>query len=247
MKKGKSPAFQLYASDFYMDTADWEPEEVGIYFRLLMYEWVNKSIPKDKKRLARIAGLSPKKFTKNFKIISPKFIEKDEENLMNEKMEEIREIQDNYKKSLSKSGKLGAKKRWKKDREANGDPNDNPNSESMRLQSSSSSSISPNGDTLKSTRDEILQEGSERKILEEMEKLVEEVYQSETFPKVNAFKNKMLKKGKSPQAIAHALIQWNRKPNKDPKQAWAYCLKIVEVESGNYNERNFSKSEEIHT
>ena len=67
----KAPAFQLYASDFYMDTAHWEPETVGIYFRLLMFEWVNKSIPNNTRELARIAGLSPKKFTKNWKIISP--------------------------------------------------------------------------------------------------------------------------------------------------------------------------------
>ena len=111
---GKSPAFQLYAADFYMDTAAWGPEEVGVYFKLLMYEWVNKTIPNNMVRMARVSGLSPTKFTKTFKIISPKFVEKDEENFINLRMEKIREDQDNYRKKQKESGKKGAKKRWGK-------------------------------------------------------------------------------------------------------------------------------------
>jgi uncharacterized protein YdaU (DUF1376 family) len=30
----KPPAFQLYASDFYMDTNSWTIDEIGIYTRL---------------------------------------------------------------------------------------------------------------------------------------------------------------------------------------------------------------------
>ncbi|MFA5324160.1 MAG: conserved phage C-terminal domain-containing protein [Smithella sp.] len=134
----KSPAFQLYAADFYMDTADWEPEEIGVYFRLLMYQWINKTIPNDTRRMARIAGLSPKKFTKNFKIISPKFSKKDDKFLINLKMEEIRHEQDNYRKSQSESGKKGAEKRWRERSDPIGDPIGEANSENIALQSSSS-------------------------------------------------------------------------------------------------------------
>ena len=38
---GKTPAFQLYAADFYMDTNSWSIDEIGIYTRLLFSEWVN--------------------------------------------------------------------------------------------------------------------------------------------------------------------------------------------------------------
>ena len=49
---GKSPAFRLYASDFYMDTQTWSNEEVGVYLRLLLYQWINGSIPNDENLLA---------------------------------------------------------------------------------------------------------------------------------------------------------------------------------------------------
>jgi len=140
---GKPPAFQLYAADFYMDTAHWTPEEVGVYFRLLMFEWVNKTIPNNTRQMARISGLSPKKFTKTYQIVSPKFVKKDDENLINLKMESIREKQDNYRESQAIAGKKGAKKRWNIDSNPNGDPIGEPNGETIALQSSSSNNTIP--------------------------------------------------------------------------------------------------------
>lgn len=134
----KAPAFQLYAADFYMDTAHWEPETIGVYFRLLMFEWVNGFIPNDTKQLSRIAGITQKKFKNNWKIFSHKFSQKDDEKLINRKMEEVREEQENYRKSQKESGKRGAEKRWKKDSDPNGDPIGDPNGEKIALQSSSS-------------------------------------------------------------------------------------------------------------
>lgn len=54
---GKSPAFQLYAADFYMDTVTWTAEQVGAYFRLLLYEWINGPLDPDPKKLASICGI----------------------------------------------------------------------------------------------------------------------------------------------------------------------------------------------
>ena len=54
---GKSPAFQLYASDFYVDTAGWTTAQVGAYFRLLLAEWVNGPLSSNMADLARIAGI----------------------------------------------------------------------------------------------------------------------------------------------------------------------------------------------
>lgn len=103
----KAPAFQLYASDFDMDTASWDNEEVGIYFRLLMYQWVNKSIPKDTKRLAKIVRMGHKKFQNRWQILKKKFIEKDLNNLVNEKMEKVRVEQIRYRETQSKHGRKG--------------------------------------------------------------------------------------------------------------------------------------------
>ena len=49
----KAPAFQLYSNDFLVDTMAWSAFEVGIYIRLLLYQWTNESIPEDPERLAR--------------------------------------------------------------------------------------------------------------------------------------------------------------------------------------------------
>lgn len=104
---GKSPAFQLYASDFDMDTASWNNEEVGIYFRLLMYQWVNGDIPADTKRLSKIVRISQKKFQKRWEIMKKKFIEKDINNLINPRMEKTRVAQQNYRENQKNHGLRG--------------------------------------------------------------------------------------------------------------------------------------------
>jgi uncharacterized protein YdaU (DUF1376 family) len=95
----KAPAFQTYAADYYMDTAHWTIDEVGIYQRLLLFEWVNGPLPDDEKRLARIAGCSVKKFQKGWTTISVKFILFGTCQLQNKRLEQTREIQHKYSES----------------------------------------------------------------------------------------------------------------------------------------------------
>lgn len=104
--------------------------------------------------------------------------------------------------------------------------------------------LSSKEDTLKSTDDEILTEGSKTKILEELEKLADKFYLDKTFNDVHVFKNKMLKKKTNPRAILHAMIRWDLKQDKDSNEAWGYCTNILKVENGNYNEKDFGKAEE---
>ena len=92
----KSPAFSLYAADFYMDTLGWTCEEVGLYFRLLMAEWTNGPLPNDEIRLAKTCQMSVKKFHHNFKNVQPKFVQKVEGYLVNERLEETRLQQEHY-------------------------------------------------------------------------------------------------------------------------------------------------------
>jgi uncharacterized protein YdaU (DUF1376 family) len=109
----KPPAFQTYAADFFMDTNSWTVEEIGIYWRLLMTEWTNRTLPDDEERLSRIAGCKLKIFKKFWPIISQKFVHDGEGNLINLRMEEVREAQDLYIESQREKGKSGAEKRWK--------------------------------------------------------------------------------------------------------------------------------------
>ena len=122
----KSPAFRLYAADFDMDTNTWTNEEVGVYLRLLLSQWVNKDLPADPKKLSKIARTSLKKFNFVFRSISHKFHENGDQKLVNLRLEAERVKQVNYFKKQSKSGMKGAEKRWGK---AYGDPNGDPNGE----------------------------------------------------------------------------------------------------------------------
>jgi len=139
MKKN-GPAFQLYAADFYMDTASWTIEEVGIYTRLLFYQWVNGSIPMDEKRLSRIAGCSPKSFPKWWDQVKLKFSPRDNENLVNLRLEETRIQQEEFRNMRVLGGKMTAEKRWGKKID-DSSANSSANSSGVALQSSSSTSI----------------------------------------------------------------------------------------------------------
>lgn len=136
----KSPAFQNYAADYYMDTNDWTIEEIGIYQRLLLTQWVNVDLPPEPERLARIAGCSLKKFLKHFPKVSKKFSTLGSGRIQNKRLEETRIEQEQFHEKAIKSGKFGAEIRWKAHVKNDSKPIRNPNSKNIALQSSSSSS-----------------------------------------------------------------------------------------------------------
>ena len=135
----KAPAFQLYAADFYMDTVGWTCEEVGIYFRLLMAEWVNGPLQNDPVRLAKTCQISTKKFIVNFNRLATKFVQNEEGFLINIRLEQTREKQEFFQESQRLKGKKSGEKRNKKiNRGSTGvQPNRQP-----KVNPSSSSSIS---------------------------------------------------------------------------------------------------------
>jgi hypothetical protein len=77
------------------------------------------------------------------------------------------------------------------------------------------------------------QDASLLKINNEIKQLTEQLYRQGIFPKVNAFVATMLKHSKNERAVLHALDRCFQKKPTDP---WAYCLRIMQVENGNYNE-----------
>jgi uncharacterized protein YdaU (DUF1376 family) len=129
----KAPAFQFYASDFVDDTMEWTPLEVGIYMRLLCFQWINKSLPQEKNRMARLSGCTEKEFSDAWETIKSKFYVNGDGRIYNKKLENIRIAQDEYREKQRISGVKGARVRY-------GDPISDPNGEKVALQSSSSSS-----------------------------------------------------------------------------------------------------------
>lgn len=131
---GKAPAFQLYASDFYMDTISWTDEMVGLHIRLLCQQWINDFIPVGEDGC-------PINLSENqrsvFDKIKHKYIDGKKGQILNKKLNDVKKKRDEFVKEARKSGRDGASKRWGKDRV----PHKNPNGVEIALQSSSSTTI----------------------------------------------------------------------------------------------------------
>lgn len=107
----KLPSFPLYAQDFDMDTNTWTNEEIGIYIRLLLSEWINGPLPNDDFKLSKIARIGRKKFSNIFPNIKHKFTENEEKKLINIKMEDIRKEALEWREKSKIGGLRSAAKR----------------------------------------------------------------------------------------------------------------------------------------
>lgn len=111
----KPPASQFYWNDFTCDVDTWSNEEVGAYMRLLASEWTNGPLPKDMKRLSRIARQDHESFLQMWdEVLSSKFHLRSGR-WCNKRMEDERLKMQKRAKVRAKLGKQGAKKRWKRD------------------------------------------------------------------------------------------------------------------------------------
>jgi uncharacterized protein YdaU (DUF1376 family) len=102
----KPPAYQYYASDFEKGTANFTIEEVGIYQRLLNFEWTDGSLPDDIKELSLICRCTVKKFSTYWPKVGKKFNKNAEGRLTNERMEFERGKQSAYREKQSQNAKL---------------------------------------------------------------------------------------------------------------------------------------------
>lgn len=143
-KKGKAPAFQFYASDFYMDTISWTDEMVGMHIRLMSQQWINDFIEIDD------AGY-PLNFNENkravFDKIKHKYFAEKNGFLKNKKLDKVKKEKVEFIKKATKSGKDGASRRWG----TLCQPYKGNDSENIALLSSSSSSTSINKNTAAAT------------------------------------------------------------------------------------------------
>jgi uncharacterized phage protein (TIGR02220 family) len=85
---GKDPAFLMYSKDWIEGTAEYMPDEKGIYIDLLCYQHQKGSLPNDIKRLSRLVRLSEDEFIKIWDIISEKF-EQIDDRLVNQKLNRV--------------------------------------------------------------------------------------------------------------------------------------------------------------
>lgn len=100
----KAPAFQFYAADFIVGTAAMTAEDVGVYMRLLCYQWEHESLPDDERALSQLAG-TRKKISS---FVLSKFTKGDDGKLRNARLESERKKQADFRESR----KTNARKRW---------------------------------------------------------------------------------------------------------------------------------------
>lgn len=102
----------VYIGDYLADTTDLTTEEHGAYFLLMMALWKNDGrLPCDPSRLAKIAGLSRRRWD-NVWVIIGRFFDLDDGHIFQKRLLEEIEKARNRKRRASDNGHLGASKRW---------------------------------------------------------------------------------------------------------------------------------------
>ncbi len=114
----KPPSYPHYSQDWLSGTAHLSLECQGAYLRLLDQEWVGVKgypdgvLPDDPAVLARLLGVTPRKFAAIWKDISCHFHPAEGGGLFNDRLERERMIQEGYRVAKSVSGRAGAAKKW---------------------------------------------------------------------------------------------------------------------------------------
>jgi uncharacterized protein YdaU (DUF1376 family) len=108
------PAFQFYAADFLTATDEWSCAEVGLYIRLLLSQWIKGSIPKEENRIARVAACHVSEFKDLWPVVKCKFNEGEDGRLRNNRLEEVRVDQAEYREKKRLAGILSGKARRNK-------------------------------------------------------------------------------------------------------------------------------------
>lgn len=114
----KRPWFPLYAADFLTDTQAMTARAVGVYTRLLLYQWINGSVPRPPSQLSRVAGCSLSELDEVWPELDHKF-NGDHETIRNPRMEKVREQQERFIESRRQAGRASGEARRRKSKGVN--------------------------------------------------------------------------------------------------------------------------------
>ena len=112
-QKRRAPAFQFYADDFLAGTLDMSQQEVGIYIKLLCFQWSRGGLPNDIGRLAMLVRTNnePNNETALRYVLDTKFVVCQDGQLRNNRMEEVRKQSENWHEKSVSGGKASGGKR----------------------------------------------------------------------------------------------------------------------------------------
>jgi uncharacterized protein YdaU (DUF1376 family) len=112
MARTKPPSFDFFPDDFIAGTYHLPAEAVGIYVRLLCYQWNNGSVPSDENELARVAGVDADAMRTHMRTVMLKFMLDECGVLKNARLEQERA----HKLSVIEKSKSAADSRWAKEK-----------------------------------------------------------------------------------------------------------------------------------
>lgn len=146
----KAPAFQFYPADFLADenVKLMTNQEIGCYWKLSCYCWIEGSIPSDLRKMAKLCEEDGSAMAQLWQAICKCFVPHptEPERLVHPRLEKEREKQELNRRERSESGKKGAKSLWNKKLSSDGSAMPpamaQPYQEPMALDGSSSSSSS---------------------------------------------------------------------------------------------------------
>lgn len=111
---GHAPAFQFYGADFLMGVESLTNQQIGVYLRLLVYQWEHGGVPQDGAKVSRIAHESRSKTQRIWIEIAHKFRLDPDGLLRNPRLEEVRRKQLEYRELQSRRGRRGGLARAEK-------------------------------------------------------------------------------------------------------------------------------------
>ena len=225
--RNKAPAFQFYPGDFLSDEniALMDNQEVGCYIKLICFCWLQKSIPREVDKIAKLCGESENEMNTMWESIRPCFkVKKDR--LVHPRLERERKKQKKYSENRKKAGKKGSDKRWKNNK-LDSKATVKPMAKNSSLTSSSSSTSS----LVKEQRTELI--SLCRKILQ-LPRKTNRGFDPRDYVKIS------LDRKQHPLAIIEALKQliklWDTIGLPDK-----YADSILLTKSQNYNEKEHTE------
>lgn len=116
MSREQPPAFLFWAKRWRLSESVrlMTHEEKGVFIDLLSEAWENCGIPDDPRKLARLLGLTPKKFARVWETVGQQWESNGEGRLVNPVLEQVRADYWAAEDKRSKAGRAAAEARWKK-------------------------------------------------------------------------------------------------------------------------------------
>jgi len=232
---GKAPAFQFYVKDWLSDPQlrMAHPITRAIWIDMLCYMWLAEIRGELYSDIPQLATMT---FVKDEDIV--RF-------LMEGKLYDFCDIvtDDNgkitirnrrmYRDFMSKENNKIRQRRYREKQKRN---------TKITPLSPSASAIQSKSNDLPSL--ENIENASLPKVREYLDKICDELYEREIFPKAHAWKNKMIKEKRNHRAVLHILMKCLIKRNFEGGDPWGWCTKIIQIEDGNFSEREYRKSKE---